>query len=467
MPDHDNDRLEQFFRKAASKSEVSFNEQDWQKLEARLDAKEAALVTTKKAGNKIAAAVVVGVLVLSTGVWWANSHYGKLGLSSKENTTEQFSEKSEDLSALPEDSKISGSLKSTEEIKDSQELDDNIEVSEPEETSIAPQPPLEIAEENLATEAKGIATHESIEAGDTKDAGQPSASEGTGIPIVSGYTTESIVPANLSQEKIARELIMTSPAIAEKYKQKAGVALPGAEEADTREADAMVSAEHASHQKEHVATPRLSLLLSYAPDFSSTSIYAYSAPGSAFGAMLHYHIKNKWSISAGVIKNNKKYTGSGEDYKPPKGYWKYYTNGIVPTSIDGACNILEFPVMVQYTLSHKGKNKWLAGAGASSYFMLSETYRYNFEEPNPGAKEGWNSRQRTRFLFNMVNFTIAYEHQVLPGLMIGIEPYVKVPLEEIGWSNLKLFSTGASVTLRYKILGKQNLSMPTRSRGPD
>ena len=111
-------------------------------------------------------------------------------------------------------------------------------------------------------------------------------------------------------------------------------------------------------------------------------------------------------------------------------------------------------------------NKLLAGAGTSSYLMLKESYQYQFDEPNPGARERWDSRSSSRFLMNMVNLTIGYERQVLPGFMIGIEPYVKIPIEKIGWCNLKLFSTGASVTMRYTILRK-HASVTSRSRGPD
>lgn len=271
----------------------------------------------------------------------------------------------------------------------------------------------------------------------------------------------------LPNEKIDRELVRISPASNEGYKQKAVVELPGAEEEKTREAGAAIEEEQASDQMKHVATPRLSLLLFYAPDFSGTSLGDYSAPGRAFGVMLHYHLLNKWSISAGVIKTQKQYTGNGEEYRPPTGYWKNNTNGIIPETIDGSCSILEFPLMAQYTLHNRGKNRWLAGAGVSSYLMESESYVYYFDQPNPGAKERWDSRGSSRFLFNMVNLSVGYERQVMPGLMLGLEPYVKIPVEEIGWTNLKLFSTGASITLRYTVLRKNNLAIPARSRPPD
>ncbi|HEY9487079.1 MAG TPA: hypothetical protein VIQ51_02035, partial [Chryseosolibacter sp.] len=70
MPEHDNDRLEQFFRKAAGRADVSFNEEDWKKLEARRDAADAGIIVRKKSGTRVAAAVMIATAVLlSGGVW--------------------------------------------------------------------------------------------------------------------------------------------------------------------------------------------------------------------------------------------------------------------------------------------------------------------------------------------------------------------------------------------------------------
>src|SRR5690606_37607226 len=152
------------------------------------------------------------------------------------------------------------------------------------------------------------------------------------------------------------------------------------------------------------------------------------------------------------IRNKKVYTGNGEDYHPPRNYWKYYTNGVIPETIDGSCEVLEFPVMIRYAVVERSRSRWNVSLGASSYLMQSESYRYRFSNPNPGAKEGWDSRASSRFLFNMVNLAVGYERQVMPGVMLGVEPYLKIPVEEIGWPKLRLFSSGLSVTLRYNFL---------------
>src|SRR5687767_11003598 len=78
MPEYDNDRLEQFFRKATGKPDVTFNEDDWKKLEARLDAEQAGLAKTEKAGSKIVTAVAIAIIMGFSGAVWLNAPVNKL-----------------------------------------------------------------------------------------------------------------------------------------------------------------------------------------------------------------------------------------------------------------------------------------------------------------------------------------------------------------------------------------------------
>jgi hypothetical protein len=465
MSEHDNDKLEQFFKKAASKPDIAFNENDWQKLEARLDAMPPDLSLVKRPGLRIASTVVLSVLFVIGTVYWNAETQSEIQIV-KENRDPR----ADADATVPEDR---SDVFSDEHTAQSSQLH-NRELK----NEIYDSPTI-----------NGKTVRKSVDGGDQPDSGKkkiaavstkntfgaegnlPAPMNNSGNPLLMISRGESkgnqtgVTQRDKSQ--IYRDLVQGSSAtIAAKIKQKAGGQLPGAEEEDSRREDAIVKEEYASGQTKHLVSSRLSLLLSLAPDFSSTSINKYTSPGGAFGAMIHYHIRNSWSVSAGVIKNQKKYTGDGDDYQPPKGYWKYYTNDVVPGSIDGSCSVLEIPVMVQYTVANAGKGRFLIGGGASSYVMLNESYRYYFDQPNPGAKEGWDSKNRSRFLFNMINFTVGYEREVAPGLLLGLEPYLKIPIEEIGWSNLKLFSMGASFTLRYNLLKKRmSLQAPGRSPG--
>src|ERR1700741_557393 len=72
MPEHDNDRLESFFKKVSRRPDISFNENDWKKLEARLDAKETrSSVVTRRNRNRIAGASIIALFLVG-GLYWMN-----------------------------------------------------------------------------------------------------------------------------------------------------------------------------------------------------------------------------------------------------------------------------------------------------------------------------------------------------------------------------------------------------------
>jgi hypothetical protein len=485
MPEYDNDRLEQFFRKAASKPEVTFNEEDWKKLEARLDAEKTGLSNSKKTGSRIITAVGVVLILVFSGAVWMYDSPDESGVSSVISDAQIAEggtrENADGSSVIPADDLA------PRQQDDDQHSDNEQRVNLKDEANNGPGATASAPGNETSQQDQIARTVETAEK-EEEHARFPTKIEEQVINTIAGkrnnsfaddltdplITTNGLPPtmqgvAGYDEEKIFNDLVRTSQistAFAEKIKQEAVVELPGAEE-ETRGAEAVVREEHASEQQKHESLSRLSLLLSFAPDYSSTSYKRYTTAGNAFGMMIHYHVRNRWSVAVGAIKSFKKYTGEGEDYQPPKGYWKYYTNGVIPESIDGSCNVLEFPVLVQYTIAANRKSRWTASVGASSYLMLNESYRYNFEQPNPGAKDGWDSRSSSRFLFNMANFAVGYERQLFPRMMIGIEPYAKVPLEKIGWSNLKLFSTGASVTVRYTLIRRQTNSLSAQGRGPD
>ena len=459
MSEPSNDRLEQFFRKAATRADVTFNEDDWKKLEARLDASDAAKGAGTKKSTKLTATIIAGIMLVGTSLWlgFHSDIFSSGNESIEKGKTGQISQPDRGSSDIDAD-KNAAIIEKAQAVEESEE--EKAQVVQPATTK-----------RNAATTgARSSLRPMEIPVTPSVDGIVGGVSQETTISLA-GNNEKSMEGSHalplLPSEKIRRDLVRTSIVRPQQYKQKAVVELPGAEEEKTREVGAIVEEELASDQTKKMATPRLSLLLSFAPDFSGTSLGQYSAPGTALGAMIHYHPFNQWSIAAGVVQNKKQYTGDGEDYKPPKGYWKYYTNGIIPETVDGSCSILEFPLMIQYTIRNGAKSRWLIGAGTSSYLMQSESYEYYFDQPNPGAKERWDSRGSSRFLFNMVNFSIGYERQVLPGLTLGLEPYAKIPLEEIGWSNLRLFSTGASVTLRYTVLRRDKLTIPAKRRAPD
>ena len=214
------------------------------------------------------------------------------------------------------------------------------------------------------------------------------------------------------------------------------------------------SLENTPEEKQKVKPPyRLSVGIILAPEFSTTSLNEYSAPGGSFGVRLGYQVSKRFNITTGLIRSMKKYEGEGYDYTPRNPlYWKNRTNGVVPEEIDAECLVYELPVGVQFDAIQTQKSRVFLSAALSSYFMISQAYDYTFESPNPGADMGWRSQGSETYWLSVGMLSAGYERYVHRSFAIGIEPYLKFSFDEIGWPNIKLFSGGAYVTLRYRFV---------------
>jgi hypothetical protein len=204
-------------------------------------------------------------------------------------------------------------------------------------------------------------------------------------------------------------------------------------------------------------TSRWSVGFVVAPEFSTTKLTNYSSPGESYGLRIAYQLSNKFSVNTGIIRSQKKYEGSGEGYYPRNpAYWQIRTNGVVPEEIYSKCLVYELPLGMQFDAIQTSKSRLFVSTAISSYFMISQAYDYTFESPNPGADTGWRSRGSESYWFSVGMVSAGYERYITRSFAIGIEPYLKISLSEIGWPNIKLYSTGAYVTLRYKFMSRRN-----------
>jgi hypothetical protein len=220
------------------------------------------------------------------------------------------------------------------------------------------------------------------------------------------------------------------------------------------------NATDAHAQQEQASKPafRWSVGIVFSPEFSTTSLNSYSAPGESVGLRIGYQMSDRFTISTGLIRSNKKYVGKGTDYSPRNpAYWQIRTNGVVPDEIDSKCLVYELPVGLQFDAIQTQKSRLFLSAAISSYFMTSQAYDYTFDDPNPGADTGWRSSGSESYWFNIGVVSAGYERYITRSLALGIEPYLKVSLAEIGWPEIKLFSTGAYVTLRYRFHERRDI----------
>ncbi|MDP1762877.1 MAG: hypothetical protein Q8L07_03250 [Sediminibacterium sp.] len=438
MPQREKDNMENFFQKASKNPNTEFNEGDWKKLEAMLDKERRKFVPLFWGRWKFVIAFIGSILLLSGAYFFIISNQQNLNTVAVHKNGIEKAANPISAGVLPDIKKPSPvRMQSSSEMQkrlpgagiknliagNSKKINEVVlKRAQPEHQII-----IHETSENLTD--KIVPTDVVKASGD--NAKLPNTGEGVALNRLTN-TSESI------KDSIANQEIAGISRVDPAFKKKA-----------------------------NQAPSRWSLVFSYAVEYTGNRVNLATSPGTVFGLAAHYHLNNKVSLSTGISKRNMKYWYSGNDASIPKNYWRNNTNGVVPDKIKGYCGILEVPLMLQYKLADRGKGKLFVSAGVSSYFILDESYQYIFLNPNPGSKEGWNTSKDSRFIFSSINASVGYEQTILPGMAIGIEPYIKIPTMGIGWPDIKLFSMGAAATLRYNIPKKKRFPISLNNAGPD
>jgi len=83
--------------------------------------------------------------------------------------------------------------------------------------------------------------------------------------------------------------------------------------------------------------------------------------------------------------------------------------------------------------------------------MQSEEYSFSYRAYQPGQEEGWSGKTGTSHWLSNAGFSIGYEFDVHSNWSMRVEPFIKVPVQEVGWGNVELYSMGSFISLNYKL----------------
>lgn len=472
MSRRDNDSLEDFFRKGTRHPDLEFNEGDWSNLEKRLDA-ELGTPPPARAQIKLTRAIpAVAFLVLVGGLsllLWRGHRHDTANLAPEIQTVPQAglapADNRQDLTYAPdpEDKFAAGS--ESPAVPELQAADGSDDVgSDLPEAAVGTtmnkkriaQPGREIDRHATPDSPEPHAEHGGLSAGEIQH--EP----GVTTP---GNSTSGFNPSRPDPRAPVDEKGDSTPA---------GTALAGADQpvdsvsaAEPAGAPDNTTTEVAGDREspEFSGAGRFGISIVIAPDFSMTTGGGAMGPGEAVGIMLHYQAFKRWGITAGALHNTKKYWGHGSEYRPPSGYWKALTNGIVPDRIDGWCAMYEIPISVTFDVVQTRRSRLFVSAGLSSYLMRNEQYDYRFDDPNPGAVTGWSGDKPSELWFGIGTISAGYDFKATRSLSFGVEPYFKVPMEGIGWADVDLYSTGLMFAARYHFM-KSGKKHPPPSHGP-
>jgi hypothetical protein len=157
------------------------------------------------------------------------------------------------------------------------------------------------------------------------------------------------------------------------------------------------------------------------------------------------------SFSSGIAYAKKIYETDFDHYKP----YTNYKFPVKPLSVNADCRVLDVPFNVNYAIWDKKDYSIQLTAGASSYIMLDEKYHFSYQDPNAKSPKNYEVKNKNRHYVGIVNLAANYQKRMNNKVSLGVQPYVKLPVTEIGYGNVKLESGGVSLNLNYNLSTKK------------
>jgi hypothetical protein len=184
------------------------------------------------------------------------------------------------------------------------------------------------------------------------------------------------------------------------------------------------------------------------PDMSAVAFGPLYKAGYNFGLQVGYRFSNRWSVNTGIIYTKKFYKTDSSHFEYKDDAWP---NNKKLSKIEGNCSMWEIPVNVRYDFSYDNKRRWFVSTGLSTYLMDKEDYEayYRWNGGNAYPQPLVNDTNST-YLFSIWNLSVGMERSLGKRFSLQAEPYLKVPLRDLGKGNMRMNSYGILFTLKYK-----------------
>lgn len=189
----------------------------------------------------------------------------------------------------------------------------------------------------------------------------------------------------------------------------------------------------------------LTLTVLVAPSINGVNNLNMGKVGSDAGLLLTMGLTKRWSISTGAVYAKKLYQTGFNNYNPINNMPFKYT----PQQVNADCRVLDIPLNFNYAFIKKGNNTLSLGAGISSYLMLNEDYNFIYNNPVSTDLKEIQVVNQNRHWLSIVNFQAIYERRLNSKFGISLQPYLKVPLNDIGFARVKLQTFSTAINFNW------------------
>jgi hypothetical protein len=180
-------------------------------------------------------------------------------------------------------------------------------------------------------------------------------------------------------------------------------------------------------------------------EWNAVGISPFDSMGWRVGAHVEYRFARHWSLGTGLQYSKRNYGAGPGEFHPPYD-WIY---GIAPTAVKGHCNMLEAPLQISYYPRANNRPGWVFTGGVQAYWVLLETYHYDYDVNYPGQIYAWTGEKTSRSIPGFAYASAGYQWRVHRRLMAELAPYVQAPLQGMGTGKLEVFSFGVNVRVKW------------------
>ncbi|TYP95179.1 Outer membrane protein beta-barrel domain-containing protein [Fodinibius salinus] len=415
-----NDPLKQLFQQKAGDYNISYREEDWNALADRLDAADRKRAARKK--RWLAAAVAL--IVFSTLGYFTYQNY------KQNNSLNEQLDQSEEITESPTELPIDDGPTSDKKENSNTTTSDN------------DTPQLELENDQPSNSSQNLTT------ADKPENSSKTKSEESAIANSSGLFQTSTDRLTVSQFKCKNcdlakldTLHSVNQATISPVSSSSETVLLASNAAGNH----FTSTQAVSAQSE---IPKASISLVLGPDLSTVgSTSNFHGLGSKFGITASYNINKKFAISIGAIRSNVRYKTNSRQYS--FGSQNYGSSNIRASQTTAQCILIDIPLKVTYRFMNFDDSRLFASAGISSYIMLNEKYQFTYQSNQTGYSQQWQGNTGTAHLFSNASLSVGYELDISRNFSLRAEPFLNIPLKEVGRANVNLYSVGSLISLNY------------------
>lgn len=193
--------------------------------------------------------------------------------------------------------------------------------------------------------------------------------------------------------------------------------------------------------------------LSAGPDLSTVGTKEIGRITLSYGVSVGFTFRDKFTVRTGVFTSRKIYTASPDVYNPPPAFWTYYPN---LKKVNADCNVIEIPFLLSYKFNSAKNHSYSLATGISTYLMKRETYEYYYT--NSGGQPAYRKytyNDVNKHYFSVLTLAGGYQRKINKTFSLSIEPFIKVPLDGIGYGKVHLNSAGILISTNMKLFSAE------------